>query len=202
MIQTGSMRVGSSFPLSPLMSALSLNPSRTTPFAWPGRHDEHAFPTLFVDNLSLSLSLSGITINYHHIASSYRFCCVFRQARVVELRGNGLTRIDDVFVACEQLEHLDLGHNLLTSLPPLHLSLGNVTTLILAHNQLTSTQGLERLYSLTEVGVRLLCCSVLFSPPPHTHAHRVFPVSFSFLFFSFPFPFLSKREFESYGTIR
>jgi Leucine-rich repeat (LRR) protein len=77
------------------------------------------------------------------------------QAQVVELRGNGLTKLDNVFSACEQLEHLDVSHNLLTSLPPLHFSLGNVSTLVLAHNQLRSTDGLERLYSLAEV-----CCQI------------------------------------------
>jgi hypothetical protein len=44
------------------------------------------------------------------------------QVRVVELRNNSLTTVEKIFHHCEMLEHLDLSHNLLKSLPMLHLT--------------------------------------------------------------------------------
>jgi Leucine-rich repeat (LRR) protein len=70
------------------------------------------------------------------------------------LRSNGIRSIESAFSHCSQLESLDLSRNQLTILPPLHLSLGNVTVLCLSQNEIAHTTGLERLFCLVELDLR------------------------------------------------
>jgi len=73
------------------------------------------------------------------------------------LRSNGLRSIETAFSHCSQLESLDLSRNLLSDLPPLHLTLGNVTVLCLSKNEISHTSGLERLFCLVELDLRDNC---------------------------------------------
>mmetsp|Transcript_24741 Transcript_24741/g.69469 ORF Transcript_24741/g.69469 Transcript_24741/m.69469 type:complete len:1659 (-) Transcript_24741:174-5150(-) len=75
----------------------------------------------------------------------------FPNLQVLSLSHNHLSDEKDALTGlaqCTYLQRFDLSYNNLTSLPKIHMNLGNIATLNLSYNQLTTVQGIDRLYSL------------------------------------------------------